>query len=426
MVNLDKLLNIPINRSLKQLANGKSLLDDLSQWVDNFMDHTRNQHPSKNTQRSYEFTLRELVEFVNRYYREKDSLSDFDAIMMSQYMSWLEQYHINKQYGSLSERLVVLMSFIEQNKEVRDYASLLKAISDFLEDSYSSTADFELNMFAEWYSENEYHLAKTSNSYIENYIVFQPKASNKTIVQRYIVLGAFCKYVDKITKTSTLMEEYKAIKHYKLAKETDEHRESIFTVSQAEAVVKYLFDLPRNPSIYLKRVIKDAQWIAYRDTFLIAIMMGAGLRAGEALKVKASDFQKRNNGTYAVRVKGGKGNKNRTTYIKVVLIEEHLDFLSPLAAGRALSIKPNGTEVTRSHLYEVSRIMFNRIDTTGELHLRGMKGLHIFRHHFGSTFAEKNGNMVFLRDMLGHVNIGTTMIYSKVSEEAKSDAIARL
>ena len=49
-------------------------------------------------------------------------------------------------------------------------------------------------------------------------------------------------------------------------------------------------------------------------------------------------------------------------------------------------------------------------------------GLHIFRHLFGSEFAEKNGNIKILQDLLGHSVITTTMIYSKVGEKAKKEA----
>ena len=50
-------------------------------------------------------------------------------------------------------------------------------------------------------------------------------------------------------------------------------------------------------------------------------------------------------------------------------------------------------------------------------------GLHIFRHHFGSTFASKQGNMKVLQQLLGHVNISTTMIYIQVNDEVLADAV---
>nr|WP_242027374.1 tyrosine-type recombinase/integrase [Sphaerospermopsis sp. FACHB-1094] len=52
---------------------------------------------------------------------------------------------------------------------------------------------------------------------------------------------------------------------------------------------------------------KDRTPIGYRDAALIAILRGGGLRRGEIVNLMLSDFK-----TGSVKVRGGKGDKDRT------------------------------------------------------------------------------------------------------------------
>lgn len=42
---------------------------------------------------------------------------------------------------------------------------------------------------------------------------------------------------------------------------------------------------------------------------------------------------------------------------------------------------------------------------------------HSFRHMFGQEFMKSNGNITLLADLMGHSNIATTQIYTRMSED---------
>jgi site-specific recombinase XerD len=54
------------------------------------------------------------------------------------------------------------------------------------------------------------------------------------------------------------------------------------------------------------------------------------------------------------------------------------------------------------------------------------KGVHILRHTFAKTLVAKNVNLSTIKDLLGHENISTTMIYAKSNESNKIGAVRLL
>ncbi len=49
---------------------------------------------------------------------------------------------------------------------------------------------------------------------------------------------------------------------------------------------------------------------------------------------------------------------------------------------------------------------------------------HVLRHSFASHFIMKGGNIVVLKDILGHSTIETTMRYAHLAPEHLADAVA--
>lgn len=48
---------------------------------------------------------------------------------------------------------------------------------------------------------------------------------------------------------------------------------------------------------------------------------------------------------------------------------------------------------------------------------------HSFRHLFGKEFAKRNGNLTLLADLMGHSNVATTQIYTRMSEDEQRMAL---
>lgn len=48
------------------------------------------------------------------------------------------------------------------------------------------------------------------------------------------------------------------------------------------------------------------------------------------------------------------------------------------------------------------------------------------RHTFATMLVEKNVNIVVVKELLGHSNIRTTMVYAKIGDKLKTDAVQLL
>ena len=51
------------------------------------------------------------------------------------------------------------------------------------------------------------------------------------------------------------------------------------------------------------------------------------------------------------------------------------------------------------------------------------KGVHMLRHSFGKHMVSKNINLSTIKDLMGHENIQTTMIYARSDEESMIRAV---
>jgi len=53
------------------------------------------------------------------------------------------------------------------------------------------------------------------------------------------------------------------------------------------------------------------------------------------------------------------------------------------------------------------------------------RGVHILRHTFGKRMVKKNVNLATIKELMGHENIQTTMIYARSDERGMIEAIWR-
>jgi integrase/recombinase XerD len=52
------------------------------------------------------------------------------------------------------------------------------------------------------------------------------------------------------------------------------------------------------------------------------------------------------------------------------------------------------------------------------------RGIHILRHTFGKRMVKKNVNLSTIKELMGHENIQTTMIYARSDERGMIRAVS--
>lgn len=149
------------------------------------------------------------------------------------------------------------------------------------------------------------------------------------------------------------------------------------------------------------------QWVAARDTAVLTLLYGAGLRISEALSLTGKDFPL---GT-SLRITG-KGGKTRLVPILPVINDAIGHYVSlynqPLAPDEPLFRAIRGGALGPRPIQAKIR------------HLRGALGLpdtttpHALRHSFATHLLAGGGDLRTIQELLGHASLSTTQVYTDV------------
>jgi len=428
MLDINELFKEKTLTTSNKLEHGISLHNDLEIWIESFNRELVNLNRSENTLDSYRFTLSALKSYCLIYMPDKKGLCKISVDSCNDFLLWMENYETNKKYGSLKERISYLVEFLTFcSKENGDFIELSQKYLS-LQTHELDKISYALSEFEDYYYENEIPIKEIANHYIVNYIETLPTASIATMTNRRAVMHKFFMYIAKETQTECFKEIFRKLKVYKKSTGAIQAADKFI----GEETMCLLLDLMdryiQTPTIVHQKTRSNSQRVAYRDTAMVLLMYRGGLRVSEALNTRLSDIVD-NGETYRVNILNGKGNKSRTTYFKKCYFEKHyLYFKNTLSKAESfLSENANNNKLNRRTLYanvgRIFQVLVLEQKKLGNSDIGKLSGLHIFRHQFGSEFAEKDGNMKILQDLLGHSSIITTMIYSKTGERAKEEAL---
>lgn len=160
--------------------------------------------------------------------------------------------------------------------------------------------------------------------------------------------------------------------------------------------------------------IEDEPWVAARDSAVLSLCYGAGLRIAEALAITRADLV-----TQSLRVTG-KGGKTRL----VPLIAPVQKAIESYLALLPFVITPNepifrGTK---------GGVLSPRIIQLRAAQLRGALGLppsatpHALRHSFATHLLGAGGDLRTIQELLGHASLSTTQIYTRIDTAQLLDA----
>jgi site-specific recombinase XerC len=159
-----------------------------------------------------------------------------------------------------------------------------------------------------------------------------------------------------------------------------------------------------------------------RDLAIVGLMLLQGLRSKEVIALNLEAVQL---AEFRICVHG-KGNKLRPLPLAsetVHLLDHYLRLERPAARGPALFVSlkgpARGTRITPAGLRSLFR--YHRCTS-------GVPGAHPhrFRHTFASDMVRAGISLPALRQLMGHANISTTMIYVPVSPRDVMDQYARV
>ena len=153
----------------------------------------------------------------------------------------------------------------------------------------------------------------------------------------------------------------------------------------------------------------EAEWIAARDTAVLALLYGSGLRISEALSLKRGDAPVR--GRDMLRVTG-KGGKTRVVPVLPIASEavEHYLKLCPMRPGSddPLFVGARGKQLS-------PRIIQLKIARArAALGLPETATPHALRHSFATHLLGAGADLRAIQELLGHASLSTTQGYTEV------------
>ncbi len=150
-----------------------------------------------------------------------------------------------------------------------------------------------------------------------------------------------------------------------------------------------------------------------RDFCILVLFLNCGLRLSELVSINYRDI--RDNNTLYIT---GKGNKERTVYLNQACID---------AVKNYMAVRPVDGVIDKDALFLSSRL--KRISPKTVQHIvyenlekAGLEGRGLSTHklrHTAATLMYQYGNVdvLVLKDILGHENLGTTEIYTHIVDE---------
>jgi len=269
------------------------------------------------------------------------------------------------------------------NNTITTYLSILDALYEFLV-KY----------------EDEIDLKDINQDIFLEFINIDPSLSNNTKQLRVTVLKGFFKYIELIDNKYNFIKEFSDIK-------IKRQRKNIESLNDNE--VKRLL------AIFKKYTTSYNQ---NRDKLLITILIFTGVRASELLNIKFDDITSLDNDIYKIRILG-KGDKERYVYISKDKISNELDYLKKYNLTFLASTNTTYKTMTRVGLFSMVNNKMKKANINKQ-------GVHILRHTFAKSLVSKNVNLSTIKELMGHENIATTMIYAKSNESSMVRAIGLL
>ena len=232
------------------------------------------------------------------------------------------------------------------------------------------------------------------------------------------------KYQD-ITKYNKYLKEEKELSSSSLSRHLSTLR-SFYNYLLSEGVVDNnpfkLISTPKKP-IKLPNYMKYSEFeeminscdetpLGIRNRCLLEVLLATGARIGELININLNDIDLSNK---EIRVLG-KGNKER-----IVFLNDH--------ATDSLKEYINNSRLELLKGKKSDRLFINHIG--GDLTTRGVRDIldniikksslsikvtpHMFRHTFATMLLNEGCDLKTVQELLGHVNMSTTQIYTHVT-----------
>ncbi|MBM7624276.1 site-specific tyrosine recombinase/integron integrase [Sporohalobacter salinus] len=246
-----------------------------------------------------------------------------------------------------------------------------------------------------------------------------------------VYLGHIRRYVEYHAKKPKELKE-NDVREYLLLLLEKQERSSGYT-NQALSAIKFLYNevlekervtvnIPRPkkgrklPNVLSEEEVAEILSVLknYKHRAILNLVYSAGLRVSEVVSLKVEDIDSER---MLIRVKQGKGKKDRYTLLSEVALKELRRYSKKYRIEEGW-LFPGGKEGTYLTERSVQRVFKKACRKAG---IKKEVGIHSLRHSFATHLLEKGTDLRYIQKLLGHKNLKTTERYTHVSKKNIED-----
>jgi site-specific recombinase XerD len=166
-----------------------------------------------------------------------------------------------------------------------------------------------------------------------------------------------------------------------------------------------------------------------RDLALIGLTYDSGARVQEIIDLKIGSFLWMNANVISLFGKGRKERKVPISQETVNIVNAYIATLPPRIKNEpnhSLFFNKQGVFLTRAGIGYILKKYFQQAKALEPTLFPQGISPHALRHSKGMHLLEAGVNLIYIRDLLGHVSVTTTEIYAKANPEVRRKAIEKL
>ncbi|MEQ7049919.1 tyrosine recombinase XerS [Paenibacillaceae sp. P-4] len=177
-----------------------------------------------------------------------------------------------------------------------------------------------------------------------------------------------------------------------------------------------------------KRMHRFHQHNRERDTAIISLILGSGLRLSEVAGCNLEDLDLKNNLIRVTR----KGNKEQFVYFSDQAFNDIMEYIKirearykPGKSDPFLFLPADVGRKGKSRRF-TQRSIEKIVEKYAKSYGKSSLSVHTLRHSFATRYHKENNDVPKLRNQLGHSSIQTTMIYTHLTNDEMKEAINRM
>jgi len=157
-----------------------------------------------------------------------------------------------------------------------------------------------------------------------------------------------------------------------------------------------------------------------RQVIIIKLLYDCGLRIGELVRLRASDFDKT---TLTITIRNSKGNKTRVVFYGRHLQDDLNRYAKSIGVGKyglLHSYTQPGKPLSLSGIQHIVKEIIRRSG------IKKRASSHTLRHTFAVHYLNRGGTIFALQLLLGHAHLSTTLAYLKYAKLPDSHRVSVL